>query len=664
MRRHLWAFTLLAGAVIAPALVLLYYGVSSWKGEVALERARERDQHGLAADAIAMRIRKEMRAVLAAEHERPYYEYRGWYFMPPGVNARTNNIGNFGLMQSKLADVPEDSVVKGYFQLGSDDTLRTPVLVANPVATKEQVAGAKQYLSRLTGVSRAFRAQQQRGWQQRERQGPAPRQTAQVEVQRDAQHEVPSAQTEEIPQSSPSQTAPRQTSSQQALSPQGLTPQQIAAATFPMNCTRVDRQTFEANRDVANWYNKFELANGGDAAAEAELKRFANGVCFDTGDSVDVVCSPFEIVTLDRDGPKDPLIVAIRRVEERDRKAPDRYYQGFELNLKRLRETVFPEAINGVPARNFVAHVALRSADGDRSLVRDLGPLLPAFELRAAPREPEAAVRAVAIHQRNFYWIMSILGAAVIGALFLFWRLLSGEVELGKRRQDFASAVTHELKTPLTSIRMYAELLEDRWVEDEAKQQRYFGTIRRESERLTRLIGNVLDFSRLERGRDVLKPSTVDPAQVVRETVEPLKRAMASAERALRIDAPASMEPFVLDRDAFTQIIINLVDNAVKYGDPNGAVDVALARDGDTLALTVENDGEAIPRKLRATIFEDFRRGRGRRIEEVAGVGLGLALVRRFARAHGGDATHQDGRGRPSFLVTLRALPAPGDARA
>lgn len=607
MRRHLPAFVLLAIAVMAPAVYLFLYAVQSLPGELALAEAEERAIHERAARAIATRIVNELDDVAEREKNRKYYEYN-YYFrtsarpqlVPGGNNQLAYNV-------SKLSSaMTRDPRVNGYIQWDGSGALKTPEIQNNPNPEPEQVERAQRFVGRFKNFTRLHE-----------------------QIRKQAQ-----------------------------------------AGQQKLRCDPVDRQTFDLNRNSKQWAAKIQKANEGDVQAQESVQvlntRLAN---VQQKDVVPVYYSDFNVYTLDVDSSEpgakahlEPIVLAIRRVEERDPQSPRAYYQGFELNLDYLTKVTFPQAIAAVPAPNFAAHVTLRSSPGNRSIVHDLGRFLPAHELRAGPASRDEVRSVVESRHRRFCFALAILAAVIVGALFLFWRLLSGEVELGRRRQDFVSAVTHELKTPLTSIRMYAELLEDRWVEDPVKQQEYFATIRSESERLSRLIANVLDFSRLERGRRALKLTPVNAAAVARETLKPLQERVAKAGGRLDLEAPPSLPPFPLDRDALTQILINLVDNAIKYGAPGGRIRVALEQSEDRLVVTVDNQGEPIPREDRQLIFRDFQRGRGRRCREVSGVGLGLALVRRFARAHGGSADCLDpGRPGARFQVTFRHRPSPGE---
>jgi len=609
MRRHMPAFLLLAIAVMAPAVYLFYYAVRSFPGELALAEAEERAIHARAARAIATRIVNELNDVAEREKNRKYYEYNYYFQTPAKAQLVTGGNKQLAYNVSELSSaMTRDPRVNGYIQWDGTGQLKTPEIQNNPNPEPEQVERSQRFVGRFKNFTQLHE-----------------------QIRRQAQ------------------------GGQQKL-----------------RCDPVDRQTFDANRNSKQWAAKIKKANEGDVQAQQSVQvlndQLAKAV---QQEVVPVYYSDFSVYALDVDSsepgaraeaPVEPIVLAIRRVEERDPEAPRAYYQGFELNLDYLKKVTFPQAIAAVPGPNFAAHVTLRSAPGNRSIVHDLGRFLPAHELRAGPASRDEVRSVVESRHRRFCVALAILAAVIAGALFLFWRLLAGEVELGRRRQDFVSAVTHELKTPLTSIRMYAELLEDRWVEDPEKQQEYFATIRSESERLSRLIANVLDFSRLERGRRALKLTPVDAAAVARETLKPLQERIAKADGRLDLEAPASLPPFPLDRDALTQILINLVDNAIKYGAPRGRIRVLLEQTDDRLVVTVDNQGEPIPREDRQLIFRDFRRGRGRRCREVSGVGLGLALVRRFARAHGGsadclDPEHPGAR----FQVTFRRRSAPGD---
>ncbi|HET7134070.1 MAG TPA: HAMP domain-containing sensor histidine kinase [Gammaproteobacteria bacterium] len=236
-------------------------------------------------------------------------------------------------------------------------------------------------------------------------------------------------------------------------------------------------------------------------------------------------------------------------------------------------------------------------------------------------------------------WVSLTLAVVLVGGFLFVYRFAVGQMRLARQQQDFVSAVSHELKTPLTSIRMYGEMLKAGWA-DEAKKQVYYDYIHGESERLSRLIENVLQLARLTRNTQhfELKRATVAEAlDMVRSKVSTqVERAGFALE--VRNDAPADAE-ITVDGDAFAQVFINLVDNALKFSASaeRKAVEIASRRESDgTLLFTVRDFGPGIPKGHMKKIFELFYRPANELTRETVGTGIGLALVRQLTLAMGG----------------------------
>jgi signal transduction histidine kinase len=253
----------------------------------------------------------------------------------------------------------------------------------------------------------------------------------------------------------------------------------------------------------------------------------------------------------------------------------------------------------------------------------------------------------------------ALLAAALLG-LFALHRMVSVTVAFAERRSNFVAAVSHELKTPLTAIRMYGEMLRDGIVPTDAKRQEYYRHITAESERLSRLINNVLEFSRLEKGvRDVAL--TTGPLGVaVREAAELVRPHVEAEGFALRLEIHDALPPVRFERDALLQVLFNLVDNAVKYARDGAERWIAIratAQDGG-VRLDVRDSGPGVPERHLAHVFEPFYRGERELTRRSRGTGLGLALVRGLVERMGGRV---DGRNVPGggFEVTV-ALPAAG----
>jgi signal transduction histidine kinase len=219
------------------------------------------------------------------------------------------------------------------------------------------------------------------------------------------------------------------------------------------------------------------------------------------------------------------------------------------------------------------------------------------------------------------------------------WRLVRRETEIAQLKADFVANVSHDLKTPLSIIRMFGETLEQGRVPAEGRRQEYYRVIVRESERLTRLIDNVLDFSRIEGGRRTydIAPTPVEP--LVRETLDAFAWPLEQHGFKLEISVAPDLPDVPMDADAVGQALANLVDNAIKYSAEERSIAVDARRSGDRLALSVSDHGVGIPAAEQARIFEKFYRVGRSDTQGRRGSGVGLALVRHVAEAHGGAVT-------------------------
>jgi len=217
------------------------------------------------------------------------------------------------------------------------------------------------------------------------------------------------------------------------------------------------------------------------------------------------------------------------------------------------------------------------------------------------------------------------------------WRNMRAQVKLARKKDDFISAVSHELRTPLTSIRMYSEMLEKNWVKSPDKAAEYYAGMRQESERLSRLVENVLDFSRIQRGRKKYSFNAGDINACVANVIDMMTPYAAQHGFTIRRDFD-NIKEAAFDNDAVAQIVVNLVDNAVKYA-RNAAdrtITVRTRSDREFVYIEVEDHGPGIPHSQRKKVFEQFYRCGSEATRETAGTGLGLALVEKFAQAHNG----------------------------
>jgi signal transduction histidine kinase len=276
------------------------------------------------------------------------------------------------------------------------------------------------------------------------------------------------------------------------------------------------------------------------------------------------------------------------------------------------------------------------------------GEALPAW--RVALYEPAGlAPRDMVRRQAMTFMAAFALLLGLIGTgLVVTYRLQRRESEIARLKSDFVANVSHDLKTPLSLIRMFAETLEMDRVSDEARRREYYAVLTRESERLTRLIDNVLDFSRIESGRQRydLAPGPVEP--VIHEVVESFRHPLRQQGFAVDVSIAPDLPDVRLDGEAMKQALANLLDNAMKYSADRRKIAVAARPDGDGVAVEVADQGIGIPISERERIFEKFYRIGRSETQGRRGSGVGLALVKHIVEAHRGRVTVDGGPGEGS----------------
>jgi two-component system, OmpR family, phosphate regulon sensor histidine kinase PhoR len=243
------------------------------------------------------------------------------------------------------------------------------------------------------------------------------------------------------------------------------------------------------------------------------------------------------------------------------------------------------------------------------------------------------------------------IGGAVtvilLGLVFLAFAIRS-ERHANELKSEFISNVSHELKTPLSIISMFGEMLANGRTKGPEQATEYADIIWRESVRLGRLIDNVLDFAKIERGKGGYEFAEADVGEVVERAVDLVGRRLTTAEMSISVDIAPELPMVELDGNAFTLAVMNLIDNAVKYAAEGKRIELTLSRgrptggrsdDDERLLLRVRDFGPGIDPEEQDQIFERFYRARAVRLKPIRGSGIGLALVRHIARAHGGDVT-------------------------
>lgn len=267
---------------------------------------------------------------------------------------------------------------------------------------------------------------------------------------------------------------------------------------------------------------------------------------------------------------------------------------------------------------------------------------------------------------RESMLILGVLSIFMAGGLVLTYRSVNKQMALARLKSDFVSNVSHELRTPLALIRLYAETLELGRITTQEKKLEYYGIIRKESERLSALINNILDFSRIEAGRKEYDFRETDIAELVRNTLDSYRYQIEQQGFALEQQIDTSIPPVRVDREAIARALVNLVNNALKYSDHDKFLGVKLYRVNAVLKLEVVDRGIGIDRNDQARIFEKFYRTGDPLVHNTKGSGLGLSLVQHITHAHGGHVEVESAPGRGSkFTMTLPlAGPQPGTSAA
>ena len=234
--------------------------------------------------------------------------------------------------------------------------------------------------------------------------------------------------------------------------------------------------------------------------------------------------------------------------------------------------------------------------------------------------------------------LIGVAVTVILSGLAFLGFAIRRERRLNELKSEFISNVSHELKTPLSIISMFGEMLAEGRTKSAEQAHEYAEIIWRESVRLGRLIDNVLDFAKIERGMGVYEFAETDLGEVIDRAIELSARRVAAAEMTLGADIEPELPILRLDASAVTLAVLNLIDNAIKYAAGGKRIALGVHRTGERIIVSVRDWGPGIDPEEHARIFDRFYRARAIRLLPIRGSGIGLALVQHIARAHGGDA--------------------------
>lgn len=256
-------------------------------------------------------------------------------------------------------------------------------------------------------------------------------------------------------------------------------------------------------------------------------------------------------------------------------------------------------------------------------------------------------------YKRNLALIILLDVVLILGAWFVF-RTIRREMELVALKSDFVSNVSHELRTPLSLIRMFAETLEMGRVKTEKKKREYYDIILHETERLTRLINNILNFSRMESHTRKFNFRQAQVNDVVESVLVIYRYQFEQLKFRVETSLAKQLPPLMIDDEAIAEALHNLVDNAIKYSNEEKYLRIETTANGGNVVITVQDRGIGIPHEHHAKIFEKFYRVSQGLVHTAKGSGLGLAIVRHIVQSHGGkiSLTSEPHRG-TTFTIAL-----------
>lgn len=284
----------------------------------------------------------------------------------------------------------------------------------------------------------------------------------------------------------------------------------------------------------------------------------------------------------------------------------------------------------------------------------EIGEALPHWEAALYLQRPEQLQESARVVRQTLVFLIAAALAIIALGGWLVAADVRRQLELAQQKTDFVSNVSHELKTPLTSIRMFAELMQNGRGETAAKFPQYLRIIMVEAERLTRLINNVLDFARLERKQKHFDKRPLDLHAVIERIWEGHELHLQESGFTTRWQAAPGPYPVIGDEDALAQILVNLLSNAEKYSGEKKEVELHTYLDGGLACVSVLDRGFGVPAGDERKIFESFYRAHDSLSSGIQGSGLGLTLAQQLAREHGGQILYQARAGGAGSSFTLR----------
>jgi signal transduction histidine kinase len=344
---------------------------------------------------------------------------------------------------------------------------------------------------------------------------------------------------------------------------------------------------------------------------------------------------------------------------------PGRRVLAYEVDRRYVLTDLFPRLAGGGEAGENIRAALLSEAGPLTSLpegpppaqalaAESLSENFPGWRLALFDSRGKSIDEVVRGEMRLYAAVLLGIAVLIVAGIVMTLRAATHEAETVRLRSDFVSNVSHELKTPLSLIRLFGETLEAEQWTDDGKRREFARIIARESRRLTHLIDNILDFSKIDSGRKEYTFERGDLVEVIADTVEAYRFHLRDQGFTFDVSLPQGPVVMSLDKDAIAQALLNLLNNAEKYSGERKYIGVKMDLEADHIRIAVEDQGPGIPPSEVKRIFDRFYRAGNRAAGEAQGCGLGLTIVKNTVEGHGGRVDVESELGRGSrFIITL-----------
>ncbi len=321
---------------------------------------------------------------------------------------------------------------------------------------------------------------------------------------------------------------------------------------------------------------------------------------------------------------------------------------GVKINNDYLENDILNDIINNGIYSDEIAKFTISNLNGrilygSKNPNEELSNITAFFDNNFPPWRIEAYPAAsngtglTGLHKSFFFWTILTLLLILSFGVVLIVRTVAHEMEVLRIKSDFVSSVSHEFKTPLTSIKALTERLLEGKVKDQAKMNQYFSVISQDTNKLTHLVGNILDFAKIEEGKKEYDFEETDMIDWLDQTVENFKKENLQIEIEIRSRVPDDVPHLSIDKNAMALAVSNLLDNAIKYSTGKNEIDVIVVKDENNILIKVKDYGIGISHNELNKVFDKFYQGSNATRLSTKGTGLGLTLVRHTIESHGGE---------------------------